>query len=130
MKTLRLIAVAMMCLLATTTLAAGGKPSGANNLQHFVAFKFKATATPEQIQKVVDALRDLERKIPQIDKFRWGTNVSPEKHDKGFTHCFKITFKNEKDRDIYLNHPDHKAFANMIGPVVEDVFVLDYWSQE
>jgi hypothetical protein len=130
MKTLRLIAVAVMCAVFAAGVAAQAKPTGANNLQHFVAFKFKATATPEQIQQVVDALRALEKKIPQIDKFRWGKNVSPEKLDKGFTHCFKITFKDEKDRDTYLNHPDHKAFGAVLKPVMEDVIVLDYWSQE
>ena len=41
-----------------------------------------------------------------------------------------ITFKDEKARDTYLNHADHKAFATMLGPVMEDVIVLDYWSQE
>lgn len=122
--------MAILCAALLAGVTAQAKPPGANNLQHFVAFKFKASATPEQVEKVVDAFRQLEKKIPEIDKFRYGTNVSPEKHSKGFTHCFKVTFKTEKDRDAYLNHPDHKAFAEMIGPVVEDVFVMDYWSQE
>lgn len=130
MNILRLIVLAAVLAVLAPGVTAQGKPTGANNLQHFVAFKFKSTATPEQIQQVVDALRALEKKIPQIDKFRWGKNVSPEKLDKGFTHCFKITFKNEKDRDTYLNHPDHKAFGTLLKPVMEDVIVLDYWSQE
>jgi len=130
MNILRLIVLAAVLAVLAPGVTALGKPTGANNLQHFVAFKFKASATPEQIQQVVDALRALEKKIPQIDKFRWGKNVSPEKLDKGFTHCFKITFKDEKDRDTYLNHPDHKAFGTVLKPVLEDVIVLDYWSQE
>jgi hypothetical protein len=125
-----MLIVTGVCAVLVAGVTAQAKPAGANNLQHFVAFKFKASATPEQIDKVVEAFRQLEKKIPEIDKFRHGINVSPEKHNKGFTHCFKVTFKTEKDRDAYLIHPDHKAFADLLGPVLDDVFVMDYWSQE
>lgn len=72
----------------------------------------------------------MKTKIPAIKEFSWGTNVSPEKHDKGFTHAFILSFSSEKDRDIYLVHPDHKAFGGIVGPVLADVFVLDYWAQK
>lgn len=85
---------------------------------------------PEEIQKVENAFRDLKKKIPQISALEWGTNNSPEKHDKGFTHCFILTFKTEKDREAYLPHPDHKAFGKILGPVLADVFVIDYWAKE
>ena len=55
---------------------------------------------------------------------------SKEKHDKGFTHCFIVTFKSENDRDTYIAHPDHKAFAKTLGPVLEDVFVIDFWAKD
>jgi hypothetical protein len=58
-----------------------------------------------------------------------GINVSPEGLDKGFTHCFILTFKSEKDRDAYLVHPDHKAFGGLVGPVLDDVFVIDFWAR-
>jgi len=75
------------------------------------------------------AFQGLKKQIPQIASFEWGTNVSKEKHDKGFTHCFILTFKSEKDRDAYIEHPDHKAFGKIVGPVLEDVFVIDFWSR-
>src|SRR5437899_4686030 len=68
-------------------------------LNHVVSFKFKATAKAADIKKVEDSFQALKQKIPQIVTFEWGTNVSKEKHDKGFTHCFILTFKSEKDRD-------------------------------
>ena len=86
--------------------------------------------TPEQIQAVEDAFRALKQKIPEIVTLEWGTNVSKEKHDKGFTHCFVLSFKNEKDRDAYLVHPDHKAFGKVLGPVMEDVFVIDFLTKD
>jgi len=108
--------------LAVNASAADGK------LYHVVSFKFKDTATKEQIKQVEDAFRDLKKKIKEIQTYEWGTNVSPEKHDKGFTHAFILTFKSDKDRDAYLVHPDHKAFGKTVGPVLADVFVVDFWS--
>jgi len=104
--------------------------NAAEKLHHVVGFKFKSTASPHEIKKVEDAFRALKGKIPQMANLEWGTNVSKENHDKGFTHCFIVTFKNEKDRDAYLVHPEHKAFANLLGPVLEDVFVIDFWAKD
>lgn len=103
---------------------------GKGKLRHVVAFKFKETATPEQIKEVEDAFRALKKKIPQIAEFEWGLNNSPEGLNKGFTHCFILTFNSEKDREIYLPHPDHKAFVKLLGPILADVFVIDYWAKE
>ena len=104
--------------------------SAAEKLQHVVCFKFKSTAAPEEIKKVETAFGALKEKIPQIAKLEWGTNVSKENRDKGFTHCFIVTFKSEKDRDTYIEHPEHKAFVKIVGPVVEDVFVIDFWAKD
>ena len=104
--------------------------NAAEKLQHVVSFKFKTTATPEEIKKVEDDFRALKRKISEITKLEWGTNVSQEKHDKGFTHCFIVTFKSEKDRDAYIVHPDHKTFAKGLGPILDDVFVVDFWARD
>jgi hypothetical protein len=104
--------------------------SAAEKLQHVVSFKFKTSATPEDIKKVEEAFSALKDKIPEMAKLEWGTNVSKEKRDKGFTHCFIVTFKSEKDRDAYIAHPDHKAFGKLLGPVLEDVFVVDFWAKD
>lgn len=101
---------------------------GKGPLYHVVSIKFKADATKEQIREVEEAFAGLKEKIPQIKSVTWGRNVSPEKHDKGFTHCFIFTYASEKDRDEYLVHPEHEAFVKIIGPLMEDVFVLDFWS--
>ena len=99
-------------------------------LRHVVLFKFKESATPEDIAKVEDAFTALPGKIPQIKDYEWGINNSPEGLDKGFTHCFFLTFDSEEDRAIYLPHPDHKAFGGVLGPFLEDVLVLDYWNND
>ena len=128
MKTF-LTLTALLVAMTLSTFAAE-KPAGAKKLYHVVSFKFKADAKKEQIDEVVNAFRDLKKKIKVIKEFSWGTNVSPEKHDKGFTHAFILSFNSEKDRDDYLVHPDHKAFGKIVGPVLADVFVVDYWAQK
>ncbi len=128
MKTLLLLATLFVAMILSPFAA--DKPAGSKKLYHVVSFKFKADAKKEQIDGVVAAFRDLKKKIPAIKEFSWGTNVSPEKLDKGFTHAFLLSFSSEKDRDVYLVHPDHKAFGGMVGPVLADVFVVDYWAQE
>jgi hypothetical protein len=118
-----------IALLAALTFLAMNA-NAADKLQHVVSFKFKSSASPEDIKKVEDGFRALKDKIPQMVNLEWGTNVSKEKHDKGFTHCFIVTFKNEQDRDAYIVHPDHKAFGKSLGPVLEDVFVIDFGAKD
>lgn len=124
------LTLATLLIAMTFNAAAAGKPAGATKLYHVVSFKFKADAGKDKIDNVISAFRDLKAKIPAIQEFSWGTNVSPEKHDKGFTHAFILSFNSEKDRDTYLVHPDHQAFGKIVGPVLADVFVIDYWAQK
>lgn len=98
------------------------------DLRHVVVFKFKDSANSGDIQKIATAFRDLKNKIPQIVSFEAGQNISPEGLDKGFTHAFILTFLSENDRDIYLEHPDHKAFGRELGPFLADVLVVDFWA--
>jgi len=114
----------LLCALPARAADRTGK------LYHVVSFKFKDTASKEQIKQVEDAFRDLKKKIKEIQSYEWGTNVSPEKHDKGFTHGFILSFKSDKDRDAYLVHPDHKAFGKSLGPILADVFVIDFWAEK
>jgi len=102
----------------------------AEKLQHVVSLKFKAAASPEDIKKVETAFAALKQKIPEIVSLEWGTNVSKEKKDKGFTHCFILSFKSEQDCDTYIAHPEHKAFVKLVGSVLDDVFVIDFWAKD
>lgn len=109
---------------------AEAKPAAKSQLLHVVSFKFKDSASPADIKKVEEAFRALKTKIPQIKKLVWGLNNSPEKHNKGCTHAWVLTFASEADRDAYLVHPDHQEFGKLVGPVLADVFVVDFWTKE
>ena len=99
-------------------------------LRHVVMFKFKDGTTPAQAKIVEDAFRKLPTQIKEIKGYEWGTNNSPEGLSQGFTHCFFLTFKSEEDRAVYLPHPDHKAFGKVLGPYLDKVLVVDYWTQK
>lgn len=96
-------------------------------LRHVVLFKFKDTSTPEDIKKIEAAFAELPSQIKEIKDFEWGLNNSPEGLNKGLTHCFFLTFDSEEGRNIYLPHPAHKAFGEIITPHLDDVLVVDYW---
>ena len=107
----------------TTTMIMGEK-----TLRHVVMFKFKESTTEADLSAITASFAALPTKIPEIVDFEWGTNNSPEGLDKGFTHCFLVSFADEKGRDTYLPHVDHKAFVELASPHIEDVLVLDYWN--
>jgi len=122
------IVAALVCAFLVSGFALEARATG--SLQHVVCFKFKSTASEQDIKKVEAAFRELKQKIPQIVSIEWGTNVSKENRDKGFTHCFLLAFRSEQDRDTYITHPDHKAFGKIVGPVLDDVFVIDFWAKD
>jgi len=98
-------------------------------LRHVVLFSFKTGSTPEQIKAVETAFAALPQKIKQVKAFEWGTNNSPENLNQGFTHCFFVSFASEEDRAIYLPHPDHQAFVEILKPILDKVLVIDYWTK-
>jgi hypothetical protein len=124
MKTiLSLLLACLVCGTASTVNAAA-------KVHHVVCFKFKSSATEQDIKKIEEAFSALQEKVPGIETLKWGTNVSKEQRNKGFTHCFVLTFRTEKERDAYLEHPAHKAFGDLVGPLIDDLFVIDFVPQK
>lgn len=130
MKIALLVAAIVSFGFAGFSRAADEAPKSSGTLYHVVSLKFKEGTSPEDIKAVEEAFRELKTKIPGILTLHWGTNVSPEKKNHGFTHCFVLTFANEKDRDAYLIDPAHKAFGKLAGPHFSDVFVFDFVAQD
>lgn len=98
-------------------------------LRHVVLFKFKEGTPDAKISEIAGAFSALPGKIPEVHAYEWGTNNSPENLAKGFTHCFFVTFESEADRAIYLPHPEHFNFVELLKPHLEDVLVVDYWAK-
>ena len=98
-------------------------------LRHVVLFKFKEDATDEQVKQIESAFCALPDKVDTIYDFEWGTDVSVENLQQGFTHCFFVSFLSEDDRAKYLPDPAHKAFGELLGPHLDKVLVIDYWTR-
>ena len=94
--------------------------------RHVVLFKFAESASKEKVAEIEKAFGALSRKIDSIVGYEWGTNVSPEGLDKGFTHCFLVSFKDKAGLEVYLPHPAHKEFVSLLKPHLEDVLVIDF----
>jgi len=127
-----LIALVGSLLVASSMTAAPNakKKAGVGVLRHVVLFKFKDDSTEAQVKKIEDAFRQLPSKIPTIVDFEWGTNNSPEGLADGFTHCFFVTFKDDKGRAVYLPHPAHKALVDVLKPHLDKVLVIDYVAKD
>ena len=97
-------------------------------MKHIVVFKYKASATPGQIEEVSQAFKALKGKIPGIISFEYGVNNSPENLNHGFTHVYLVTFENVAARDAYLPHPEHQKFGELLEKlgVLQEAFVVDF----
>lgn len=129
MKSFALALTLMLSLMLTIPAMAADKPKSAKKLQHVVCFKFKQTATKAQIEHLNKEFALLKDKIPGIVGYQAGVNNSPEGLNKDFTHCYIVTFKTEKDREGYLPHPEHQKFVTIVKEIVDDVFVIDFWTE-
>src|SRR5215207_7491721 len=92
----------ILFIMTSIAQAQTKKPAAAKYLRHVVLFKFKDGSSAADIKKVEDAFRELPSKVKEVKDFEWGTNNSPENINQGFTHCFFVSFKSEKDREVYL----------------------------
>jgi hypothetical protein len=124
-----MLAVALAIVAMRSTVLAQSPTKDANKvLRHIVMYKFKPEISAAQVQEVVDTFAALPKKIDQIVDFEHGTNVSPEGKSEGFTHCFVVSFRDEAGRDVYLKHPAHLEYVNVVKDRREKVIVFDYWT--
>lgn len=125
---MKMTAIALFTMLGLSAAAFAAAVQTTTPVRHIVVFKYKPTATPQQIAQITAAFAELKDKIPGIVSFERGVNNSPENLNKGFTHIYQMTFTDTKARDAYLPHPDHQAFGKLLGTlgVLEEAFVVDY----
>jgi hypothetical protein len=115
---------------AVNAQQAGTSKKVAKVLRHVVLLKFKDGTTPEQVKAMEDGFCALPSKMPFIQGFEWGTNVSVENLNQGFTHCFLVTFTSEEDRNKYIPHPAHQEYVEILRPHLDKVLVIDYWAKD
>ena len=92
---------------------------------HVVLIKTNPGSDPSAIEGLRDFLARLPAKIPGIVDYRFGTNVSPEGLDRGFSYGFVMTFADAAARDAYLPHPEHLKVLPLMDALAEEVLVFD-----
>ena len=118
---MRLLPILTALLMTASVALSADAP-----VRHVVAFKFKKEASADDIHKIETAFAALKSKIPQIQSLEWGTNISGENLDKGFTHMWVLSFADQAAVKTYIDHPDHQAFVKLLKPSLDDAFVLDF----
>lgn len=99
-------------------------------LRHIVLIKFQADTPQAEKNRVMDELGDLEHEISEIAHFESGVDVSGRGLNKGFEHGGVFTFESRTDLDTYRAHPAHAAFVERATPVIDEIFVFDYYPDE
>lgn len=95
-------------------------------LTHIAIFKWREGTSKERIQKVLEEVRALQKKIPGVTHILTGENFSL--HGKHFTHGVVVLAENQEAIDAYRNHPDHQQVAKEIEEVEEDGIGIDFIS--
>ncbi|TCT04286.1 Dabb family protein [Aquabacter spiritensis] len=80
-------------------------------IRHIVFVRMREDVDAAEIEAVLAQLAELAGVVPGMTGFVRGRNVSPEHLDRGYSHVFMCDFPDEAARDVYLDHPAHKAAA-------------------
>ena len=128
MRTSAVLSLGMMLSAAMFQLLASADSASPKVLRHVVLYKFKETATPADIQQVIDTFAGLPDKVDTIIGLEHGPNVSQEGKSDGLTYGFCVTFRDEAGMATYLKHPAHDAYVQVVKDRREKVVVFDYWA--
>ncbi|MEM9340711.1 MAG: Dabb family protein [Bacteroidota bacterium] len=132
MKKINATPLSVSVLLSVVVLLSSCGAAGNKKLvlRHMVAFQFKEEVSENRREQAVSDFLALKDLIPEIKKFEGGDQVSAGGLDKGFSHCFILTFESEEARDIYMPHPAHMEVVNKNKPLLNDLLVMEYWGVE
>ena len=97
-----------------------------NGIRHIVCLKFKNDASSEQIREIEQKFPALQESIPGIVSIEWGTNNSRKVSIRISLIVSSLLLTDEEARSNYLPHPNHQAFVDILKPLLDDVFVIDF----
>lgn len=90
---------------------------------HVVFFKLNER-TPENAQKLREALLSMAGKIPQIKHMEVGVNVVPS--ERAFDVVLFQHFDSLEEMQVYQAHPDHQEVLKTIRSVTASSASVDY----
>jgi Stress responsive A/B Barrel Domain len=93
-------------------------------LVHIALFRWKDSATKDQIDTAIDQIRGLRNKVPDLIDIRCGLNTHRE--SKGLTHAIVVLARTQKALDEYRKHPQHDVAAKVIEEMEADGLGCDF----
>jgi hypothetical protein len=110
---------------STATDSSEEKGDAKNTLfVHVHYFKFKPTASEEEITAVMKELAGLKKKIPVLKEILVGKNTSRNNH--GFHYAQVSIFEKEEDLQVYNQHPEHQKLVRRVGPLMVGGLSMDF----
>jgi hypothetical protein len=88
-----------------------------------VLFKLK-DRSPESIEKVAQALKGLDGKVPAIRSIEVGVDVL--RSQRSYDIALTVKFDDIAGLEAYQGHPEHVKVADYIAAVRDSVAVADY----
>jgi antibiotic biosynthesis monooxygenase (ABM) superfamily enzyme len=116
MKSLRTLfaLAALICVLSLSLGFAQDKPK---TVIHIINVKWKADATPAQIQAALDAAHALPKAYPGIKRV-WTKNIKYQAQE-GFKQAIVMEFESEAALQKYADSPAQKAWYEKYLPIRE-----------
>ncbi|HSH55375.1 MAG TPA: Dabb family protein [Candidatus Limnocylindrales bacterium] len=91
---------------------------------HLALYKWKDSATREQIEVVFRTLTALGPKIPGLIGIACAKNES--KYNEGYTHVIFVRGKNQTAIDAYRSHPEHLKIASIVESMEDRGIGVDF----
>lgn len=92
---------------------------------HIVLFKWKPEALPNEIEEILNQLRELPIAIPDLLRLSAGENFSARSQE--YTHALVAYFQSRAGLEKYRYHPVHqKVVEEMINLIVVDILAADF----
>lgn len=114
------ILTAALCLCA---LATGLMAQAPTTVLHIINVKWKADATPEQIQKAVDGAHQLPKKFPGIKRV-WTKNIKYQGQE-GYKQAIVMEFESQDALKKYADSPAQKWWYELYMPIREESHTHD-----
>ncbi|KAG0473388.1 hypothetical protein HPP92_014741 [Vanilla planifolia] len=95
-------------------------------VKRILLVKYKEEVSPEKIEELTKEWANLVHCIEPLKDFHWGTDISFENKNEGFTHAFVLTFESMEGVAEYFHHPAHVEFGKKAMPCAEKFIVFDY----
>ncbi len=96
-------------------------------IKHIVFWKVKEELRQEAFETFCGMTDHLRSILPEIVETRAGMNFN---EGDGYHICVDAVFRNEKDLETYIYHPDHLKVREYMTSISYDKTVFDYYFDE